>query len=126
MPDDHLIRRGSIYIIDNCPPLAGEVYKRRPVVVISPTEENQTEETVVVMAISTTTRNPDRIHILSKAENQNATSGLHRRSWAVPPWILEVSKARLGNFVGYVAGRTLQEIVAAGKNTLRDGGGFRM
>ncbi len=100
--------------MDDFPPLEGENVKRRPVVVVSTPEElRKASKPIVIMAISTSTLDPDRIPLPNTQDNPNTKSGLPHRCWAVPRWYLAIRSERLIDTAGYITGQKLREIVAA-------------
>lgn len=108
------IRQGAIYWLDDCPPLEGDQQKRRPVVVIDSSEAlRRNKPEVLVVAVSSTAMNADRVPLPTRDRDQRATSGLDRPSWAVPAWYLAVRRDHLRDHAGHVSGALLTRIVAA-------------
>lgn len=109
------IRTGDIYWLDDCPPLEGNVAKRRPVIVVSPKDRLRDEILVLVVAVSSTAlaTESDRIQLPSLADQPQTRTGLSRTCWAVPRWYLVVQRDHLRERVGYVQGALLRRIIAA-------------
>lgn len=109
------IRQGDIYWLDNCPPLHGDLAKRRPVVVISPTPVASTAEQPIVVACTSTILPSDleAIELPNRGRIPQTHSGLTRRTWAVPRWWLPVPRERLTDYAGYIRGDLLRRVVTA-------------
>lgn len=109
------IRQGDIFWLDHCRPLHGEVAKRRPVVVISPTDAIDASADVLTVAC-TSSAYPSAtagIELPSRERTPQTRTGLRRRTWAVPAWILPVERRLLTDYVGYVSGTTLRKLLVA-------------
>lgn len=110
------IRQGQVYWLDHCSPLAGDVAKRRPVVVLSSSEMlSNTAVPVAVVAVSTSVRSDDEtaIALPNRQDTPWAKTGLPKRSWVVPKWYLVVERSRLTELAGYVSGDLLGRIILA-------------
>jgi mRNA-degrading endonuclease toxin of MazEF toxin-antitoxin module len=109
------IRQGDIFWLDNCRPLHGDQNKRRPVVVISPTELIEKAPDVLVVACTSTVFASDKtaIELPSRERTPQAKTGLGRRTWAVPAWILPVERHLLTDRIGAVTGATLRRLLDA-------------
>ncbi len=110
-------RQGDIYWLDHCPPLAGEIAKRRPVVVISPSEITDSGSGVLIVAAMSTqvlaSRAPDRIPMPNKEQNPGCSTGLSKPCWLVPQWFLVVDRSRLQDRAGSLSPRLRRRVVAA-------------
>jgi mRNA-degrading endonuclease toxin of MazEF toxin-antitoxin module len=109
------IRQGDIYWLDDCPPLYGEVAKRRPVIIISPSAVALAAEQIVIVACTSTILPSDveAIELPNRARTPQTHSGLTRRTWAVPRWWLPVPRERLTDYSGYISGNLLRRVVTA-------------
>jgi len=109
------IRQGDIYWLNDCPPLHGDVAKRRPVVVVSPTPDATLSELILVVACTSTplSSTTGLVELPSHEKTPQTRSGLHRRTWAVPQWWLPVERCRLMDRAGYITGSTLWRVVEA-------------
>ena len=108
------IRQGDIFWLDDCEPLHGDVAKRRPVVVISSNEALEATPTVIVVACTSTALPSDTsaIELPSRDRTPQTKTGLRRRTWAIPAWLLPVEKRLLVDRVGYISGATLRRLLA--------------
>jgi len=77
-------RTGQIFWLDGCPPLEGDIAKRRPVIVISPPDRLKTDAPVLVVATSTSVleSEADRIKLPSLADQPQTKTGLPKSCWA--------------------------------------------
>lgn len=110
------IRQGQIYWLSDCEPIAGDVAKRRPVVVLSTPEMlGNPAAPLAVVAVSTSVRRDDSgVVALPNLRNTPwAKTGLPKASWVVPKWYLVVERSRLTELAGYVSGELLQRIILA-------------
>ena len=109
------IRTGDIFWLDNCQPLHGQVAKRRPVVVVSTEEEIARHPNVIVVACTSTVLPSDTtaIELPSRERTPQTKSGLNRRTWAIPDWLLPVEKALLIDYIGHLSGATLKKLLEA-------------
>lgn len=109
------VRQGDIYWLDDCPPLRGDVAKRRPVVVIAPTPHAAIAEELLVVACTSKVlpSDTDAIELPSREQTPQTRSGLTRRTWAVPRWWLPVRRERLTNYAGFIRGDLLKRLIAA-------------
>jgi mRNA-degrading endonuclease toxin of MazEF toxin-antitoxin module len=109
------IRQGDIYWLDDCPPLYGEVAKRRPVIIISPSAVALAAEQIVIVACTSTILPSDveAIELPNRARTPQTHSGLTRRTRAVPRWWLPVPRERLTDYAGYISGNLLRRVVTA-------------
>ncbi len=107
-------RQGDIYWLDDCPPLHGDTAKRRPVVVIS-TEilQSKTGDQLIVVACTSTVYSDDveAIELPNRSQNLGASTGLSKRTWAIPRWRFSVALDRHRIRAGYVSGKLLNRIV---------------
>ena len=105
------IRQGAIFWFD-CRPL------RRPVVVVSPTGSIERLPQVVVVACKSTALPSDEtaIELPSRERTPQTKTGLVRRTWAIPDWIMLVERDALTDYIGYLSGATLRKIVEAVEN----------
>ena len=108
------IRQGAIFWFD-CRPLHGDFTKRRPVVVVSPTDSIELLPEVVVVACTSTAFPSDKtaIELPSRERTPQTRTGLVRRTWAIPDWILLVERDSLTEYIGYLSGATLRKVVDA-------------
>ena len=109
-----LIRQGAIFWLE-CEPLHGDLAKRRPAVIVSPTESIGRLPEVVVVACTSTARPSDKtaIELPSRDRTPQTKSGLLRRTWAIPDWILLVERKLLTDYIGYLTGPTLRKVIDA-------------
>lgn len=114
-PASHPIRQGDIYWLDDCPPLHGDIAKRRPVVVISPTSVAKSSPEIVVVACTATALPSDTeaIELPNRQRTPQTRSGLNRPTWAVPEWWLPVPRDRLTDYAGFLRGDLLRRVVEA-------------
>lgn len=112
----HPVRQGSIYWLDGCAPLHGEIAKRRPVVVVSPPEAiKRFPQIVVVVACTSSPRpsDPSAIELPSRERTPQTKTGLPKRTGAVSDWTVSVPPELLSDYIGYVSGATLRTLVEA-------------
>jgi mRNA-degrading endonuclease toxin of MazEF toxin-antitoxin module len=109
------IRQGDIFWLDNCLPLHGDAAKRRPVVVISPNETIETSVELLSVACTSSAYPSDSkaVELPSRERTPQTKSGLQRRTWAVPEWLLPVERKLLTDRIGYVSGATLRKLLDA-------------
>lgn len=110
------IRQGDIYWLDDCAPLHGDRAKRRPVVVVSPTAVVETMPEVLTVACTSTAYPADvtaAIELPSRERTPQTRTGLARRTWAVPAWVVPVRREDLTDYVGYLSGATLRKLLEA-------------
>ena len=111
MANDRGIRLGQIYWVEGIPPLDGDSAKRRPVVVLSPTEMiNNDDTSILVVAVTTTPRDPDKIKLPNLAENSETTTSLPEVCWVIPRWYLHRSADKLTDYSGYLKGAKLYAV----------------
>lgn len=117
MPGAERIRQGDIYWLDGCAPLAGDVAKRRPVIVISDQAAIDAGEPVLVVAAASTTvlatSAPDRIALPNLQQNPGCRTGLPKPCWVVPAWYLAVARSRLVEKAGALSGAMRARVVRA-------------
>ena len=111
----HSIRQGDIFWLDDCEPLHGDVAKRRPVVVISSSEVLTASPSAIVVACTSSVLPSDAtaIELPSRERTPQTKSGLARRTWAIPAWLLPVEKRLLVDYIGYISGATLRRVLEA-------------
>jgi mRNA-degrading endonuclease toxin of MazEF toxin-antitoxin module len=109
------IRQGDIFWLDGCRPLHGDVAKRRPVIVVTPTDLVETMPDVLVVACTSSVLPSDSaaIELPSQERMPQTKTGLHRQTWAIPQWLLPVSRELLVDRVGYLSGATLRRLLLA-------------
>jgi mRNA-degrading endonuclease toxin of MazEF toxin-antitoxin module len=109
------IRQGDIFWLDDCPPLHGDVAKRRPVIVVSPTDLIQTRPNLLVVACTSSSLPSDQsaVELPSRERTPQTKTGLNRRSWAVPQWLVPVQRELLVHYIGHLGGATLGRILQA-------------
>ena len=109
------LQAGQIYWLDDCPPLQGDVAKRRPVIVIRPPDEPGGEAVALVVATSTTVlaSEPDRIALPSRQDEPQSKARLPKKCWAVPRWYLAVKRESLRDYIGYIHGNLLRRTIEA-------------
>ena len=109
------IRQGDIFWLDDCEPLHGDVAKRRPVVVITPTHLIEADPTTLVVACTLSALPSDAaaLELPSRDRTPQTRSGLNRRTWAIPAWLLPVEKRLLSDRIGYLTGPTLRRLLDA-------------
>ena len=97
------LRRGRIVWADLADP-RGHV-KRRPVVILTPTDEIRDEQPFTVMAISTSYADPppdDHVELPWNADCRRVRTRLNRRSAAVISWLGMMTSEQLEEFAGEV------------------------
>ena len=109
------IRQGDIFWLDGCRPLHGDVAKRRPVVVVTPTDLVETSPDVLVVACTSSVLPSDQaaIELPSRERTPQTKTGLHHRTWAIPQWLLPVPRDLLTDHIGHLTGATLRRLLAA-------------
>lgn len=109
------IRQGDIFWLDNCRQLHGDTAKRRPVVVISSNAAIGTSSEVLTVACTSTIypSTAATIELPSRERTPQTKSGLDRRTWAVPQWVLPVETTLLTDYIGYISGATLRKLLDA-------------
>jgi mRNA-degrading endonuclease toxin of MazEF toxin-antitoxin module len=109
------IRTGDIFWLDECEPLHGNVAKRRPVVVVTPTPLIETTPSVLVVACTSTVLPSDAtaIELPSRERTPQTRTGLNRRTWAIPAWLLPVETRLLTQYIGHLSGATLRRLLDA-------------
>ena len=102
-------------MLDNCEPLHGEVAKRRPVVVVSSDEAIAVSPDTLVVACTSSALSSDTtaIELPSRKRTPQAKTGLNRRTWAIPAWLVPVDQRLRTERIGFVAGLTLQRLLLA-------------
>ena len=111
----HQIRIGDIFWLDKCQPLYGDIAKRRPVVVVSTEAIIERQPNVLVVACTSTALPTDTtaIELPSRERTPQTKTGLNRRTWAIPAWLLPVEKALLTDHIGHLSGNTLRKLLDA-------------
>jgi mRNA-degrading endonuclease toxin of MazEF toxin-antitoxin module len=106
---------GDIFWLDDCEPLHGDVAKRRPVVVVSPTQVIDEGPITLVVACTSTALPSDTtaIELPSRERTPQTRTGLSRRTWAIPAWLLPVEKRLLTDRIGFLSGATLRRLLDA-------------
>jgi mRNA-degrading endonuclease toxin of MazEF toxin-antitoxin module len=109
------IRQGDIYWLDDCEPLHGDTAKRRPVVVVSPDDVIEANPDVIVVACTSSALPSDTaaVELPSRQRTPQTKTGLTRRTWAIPGWLLPVDKRLLPDRIGFITGAILQKLLAA-------------
>jgi mRNA-degrading endonuclease toxin of MazEF toxin-antitoxin module len=109
------IRQGDIFWLDDCPSLHGDVAKRRPVVVVSPTALVETRPDVLIVACTSSIlpSNTTAIELPSRERMPQTKTGLNRRTWAVPQWLLPVPGELLVQHIGRLGGSTMRRLLQA-------------
>jgi mRNA-degrading endonuclease toxin of MazEF toxin-antitoxin module len=109
------IRQGDIYWLENCRPLHGDTAKRRPVVVISPNEAIDQAPHMLVVACTSSLLPSDTtaVELPNRQQIPQTKSGLYRRTWAVPAWLLPVERELLADYIGHISGSTLRRLLQA-------------
>lgn len=93
------MKKYEIYAVNLDPTIGAEMQKKRPCIVISPDEMNAYVRTVIIIPLTSTSRElPTRV--LIKATTQ---SGLNNDSYAAIDQIKTVDKSRLGNLIGEIS-----------------------
>jgi mRNA-degrading endonuclease toxin of MazEF toxin-antitoxin module len=102
--------------------LRGDVAKRRPVVVVSPTELVETRPDVLIVACTSSLPPSETlaVELPSRERTPQTKTGLSRRTWAVPNWLLPVEKHLLTDYIGRVTGATLRRLLDAIAKAHRD------
>jgi hypothetical protein len=60
------------------------------------------------------------IELPSRERTPQTKTGLNRRTWAVPRWLVPVQRELLVNYIGYLTGPTLRRILQAVADLHRD------
>ena len=109
------LKQGSIWWLNDCPPLEGDRAKDRPVVVVSPNQILKAGGALVVVACSSTVLESDktRIELPNLADTPQTKTGLDRPTWVVPRWFLAVERERLRDYIGHLTGTLLKRVVAS-------------
>ncbi|HEX4796326.1 MAG TPA: type II toxin-antitoxin system PemK/MazF family toxin [Humisphaera sp.] len=109
------IRQGDIFWLDDCRPLHGDLAKRRPVVVLSPDDSISKQPDVLVVACTSTVypSNKTAIELPSRERTPQTRTGLNRRTWAVPEWLVTVESNLLVDRAGRITGATLRRLLEA-------------
>jgi len=115
------IRQGSIYWLQNCPPLDDDNEKDRPVIVVDDPKTLKGGGPVIVIACSTKSRQSetDRIALPDKGAIPQTKSGLNRPTWAIPRWFFPVERARLNEYKGHLTGSLLKAVIRAYLNRVK-------
>ena len=118
----HPIKQGDIFWLDNCRPLHGELAKRRPVIVVSPKEIIERSDEVLTVACTSTVYSSDTtvVELPSRERTPQTKTGLTRRTWAVPAWLLPVQRDLLTDHIGRISGATLRKLLDAVMKNLKD------
>ncbi|MBF6594019.1 MAG: type II toxin-antitoxin system PemK/MazF family toxin [Thermaceae bacterium] len=108
------MRRGDIYIADLEPVKGSEANKRRPVLIVSNNDSNETVEErgagmITVIPLTTNTERVLAFHTFLLAEE----TGLSADGKAQAEQIRAISTNRLGQFVGSVPKERMLEVNAA-------------
>jgi mRNA-degrading endonuclease toxin of MazEF toxin-antitoxin module len=109
------VRQGDIFWLDDCRPLHGDTAKRRPVVVVSPNDSIEKLPEVLAVACTSTIYPSDKtaIELPSRERIPQTRTGLNRRTWAVPQWLVLVERELLRDYVGHLSGATLRRLLEA-------------
>jgi hypothetical protein len=77
---------------------------------------------VLVVACTSTIypSNTTAIELPSRERTPQTKTGLHRRTWAVPAWLLLVQSDLLKDYVGHISGPTLRKLLEAVGNAQKD------
>ena len=96
------------------PDSRGAAPKRRPVVVVSPTDENVATGMVRVVGVTTKAdlSNPSEQTELMFDPAGSCRTGLRERCWAVSTWLALISVDDIEAYAGTVPGRTMAEILS--------------
>ena len=113
--NSHPIKQGDIFWLDNCRPLHGELAKRRPVIVVSPKQVIERSDELLTVAYTSSVYTSDTtvVELPSREQTPQTKTGLARRTWAVPAWLLPVQRELLTDYVGHVSGATLRKLLNA-------------
>ena len=87
--------------------------KQRPAIVLTPTEEISDDEPIVLMAITTTFRDPppaDHVELPWNADRRRTSTGLARRSAAVISWLDTVYLDEIDSVIGSVPPKVMATI----------------
>ena len=97
------MKRGEIYYItSNYQEVGSEQRAGRPAVIVSNNNNNNNSETVEVVYLTTKPKNDLPTHVLTRSTAQTSTILCEQ--------ICTVSKLRLGNFIGTLTEKELQEV----------------
>jgi len=117
MPSRHKPRIGEIFWLDDCPPLDGQMVKRRPVVFLGSIRQTDPQSPLLVVAVSHTAsqpeRDPDMIRLPDLQQSPQVRTGLSRPSWAIPRWFAVIEPQRIDVPMGYLSGSLLKRLIAA-------------
>jgi hypothetical protein len=85
------------------------------VVVISPTQLADALPEVIVVACTSTILPSDTtaIELPSRERTPQTRTGLSRRTWAVPLWLVPVQSHLLTEYIGHLPTVTLRRVLAA-------------
>jgi mRNA-degrading endonuclease toxin of MazEF toxin-antitoxin module len=103
--------------------LRGQIAKRRPVIVVSPTEMIEKMPEVLTVACTSTIYPSDTtaIELPNRERMPQTKTGLNKRTWAVPEWILPVHRDLLTDYIGHASGATLRRLLEAVAKKMREG-----
>ena len=104
------LRRGRIVWAEVVDPRGNA--KRRPALILTPTETIRDDEPLIVMAITTTYPDPapdDHVE-LPWTNRGHPITKLNRRSAAVVPWLDEIRSEGIVGFGGDVPAKQMREI----------------
>jgi mRNA-degrading endonuclease toxin of MazEF toxin-antitoxin module len=104
-------KQGHIVWATVCSPQG--TYKKRPLVIISPTDEILLDREIVAVAVTTTFAHPappDHVELPWFRAGHPAT-GLKRRSAAVCTWLVNFQPSDIISIMGFVPTRYLMQIL---------------
>lgn len=102
------VQPGEIYWLTDCPPIDGEEVKTRPVLIFALHDTDSSK--VLVLPISSSTRDKDRVDIPNSATDPRQTrTTLKNQCWAIPRRLMVTEVSRLGDYAGVISrGRMTQ------------------
>ena len=109
-------RQGEVFWLADCPPMDGDRAKGRPVVLIDELgaiRDPRVDRLLCVLVTSSASlpgQDDDAVQLPSKATHPCCTSGLTKRSWALPRWFVPVKRRALTDLLGYVSGDVLNSL----------------
>ena len=87
--------------------------KRRPLIILTPTESITADATVFVVGVSTKFDRdaPEAQTELPFDPRGASRSGLRERCWAVSTWVVEVAVSAIESYAGTIPGLVMAEII---------------
>lgn len=104
-------RQGDVYWAWVAP-LRGKA-KRRPVVVVTPTDAILLGREIVCVALTSSPVDPNAAELVQLSWHARglAPTGLRKPTWAVCNWLVPITESELESRIGFVPERILREIL---------------